>query len=191
MIQSKQDYLEYIAEDEKALGLNSASTLNKLMNPVWKYQRSLRRHEYYTNCCKKKWQKPLVIWYALRHRHLGIKYGISIPINVFGKGLNIAHIGTIIVNSHARIGDYCRLHACTNIGTAAGSPDATPIIGDRVYIGPGAKIYGRIQIADGIAIGANAVVNKDFTEPDIAIAGVPAKKISDKGSKGLLYAPKQ
>lgn len=37
-----------------------------------------------------------------------------------------------------------------------------------------------------IAIGANAVVNKSFTEPDISIAGVPAVKISAKGSRSLM-----
>lgn len=55
-----------------------------------------------------------------------------------------------------------------------------------MYIGPGAKIFGDIFIADNIAIGANAVVNKSFYESNITIAGVPAKKISNKGSKGLL-----
>jgi len=38
----------------------------------------------------------------------------------------------------------------------------------------------------GIAIGANSVVNKSFTEPNIGIAGVPAIKINDKGSENLL-----
>lgn len=55
------------------------------------------------------------------------------------------------------------------------------IIGKHVYIGPGAKIFGDIYIADDIAIGANAVVNKSFTTPGITVAGVPAKIISDKG----------
>lgn len=35
---------------------------------------------------------------------------------------------------------------------------------------------------DNIAIGANAVVNKNFTEENIAIAGIPAKKISNNGA---------
>lgn len=37
-------------------------------------------------------------------------------------------------------------------------------------------------MADRIAVGANAVVNKSFGEPDIFIGGVPAKKIRDKGN---------
>ena len=40
-------------------------------------------------------------------------------------------------------------------------------------------MYGNISIANGTAIGANAVVNKSFSEENIAIAGVPAKKIAD------------
>ena len=50
-------------------------------------------------------------------------------------------------------------------------------------IASGAKIFGNITIADGIVIGANSVVNKSFLEPNITIAGVPAKKISNKGSQ--------
>lgn len=69
-----------------------------------------------------------------------------------------------------------------NIGTRAGVPDEAPTIGDDVYIGPGAKLFGRIEVSDRIAVGANAVVNKSFGEPGISIGGVPAKKISDKGN---------
>ena len=63
-----------------------------------------------------------------------------------------------------------------NIGANAGSSKA-PKIGDNVYIGPGAVIYGEIEIADGCYISANAVVNKSFLEPHAVIAGVPAKVI--------------
>lgn len=59
-------------------------------------------------------------------------------------------------------------------------------MGNNVYIGPGAKLFGRIEIADGIAIGANAVVNKSFLENNISIAGIPAKKIGNMGTRGIL-----
>ncbi len=115
-----------------------------------------------------------------------LRLGFDIPCNVFGPGLSIAHYGNIVVNGAARIGTNCRIHAGVNIGTQAGATFQAPKIGDNVYIGPGAKIFGPIQIAGGIAIGANSVVNKSFTEPDISIAGVPARKISAKGSEGLM-----
>lgn len=51
-----------------------------------------------------------------------------------------------------------------NIGANQGSMKA-PLIGNDVYIGPGAVIFGDIEIADGCYIGANAVVLKSVTEP--------------------------
>ena len=43
------------------------------------------------------------------------------------------------------------------------------------------QLYGNIEIGSGIIIGANSVVTKSFTEENICIAGVPARKISDMG----------
>ena len=37
------------------------------------------------------------------------------------------------------------------------------------------------DLRNGIAIGANSLVNKSFEEQNIAIAGCPAKKISNNG----------
>ena len=115
-----------------------------------------------------------------------IKLSLFIPPNCFGPGLSIVHLGPIIVNNRARIGANCRINASTVIATKAGFADKTPVIGDNVYIGSGAKIFGDIVLADGIAIGANSVVNKSFTEPNVTIAGSPARIISHKGSKGLI-----
>jgi serine O-acetyltransferase len=93
----------------------------------------------------------------------------------------------LIVNPEARIGANCHIFNGVVIGMEHRyySGDA-PVIGNNIYIGPGAKIFGPITIADNIAIGVNAVVNKSFMEPGITIAGVPARKISDKGSEKLI-----
>lgn len=189
MIKSKKDYREYVREDRKALGRENRRWPLTLLDMPLRYQLVLRRAEYYNNCCTHFWQKPATLFFKLRHRIIGNKCGYSIPLNTCGKGLNLAHLGTVVINSGAKIGDYCRIHVDVNIGTAAGYGNAAPIIGNNVYIAPGAKIFGPIEIADGIAIGANAVVNKSFKTPNVSIAGVPAKQISDKGSEGLLYTP--
>lgn len=73
-----------------------------------------------------------------------------------------------------------------NIGTQAGDKDLAPTLGNNIYIAPGAKLFGKIIIEDNIAIGANSVVNKDFLEKNISIAGVPARKISNKGPLNLI-----
>ena len=102
------------------------------------------------------------------------KLGFSITINVFGPGLSLPHRGNIIVNPKTRIGENCRIHVGVNIGA---HHDKAPRIGNNVYIGPGAIIFGDVEIADNVSIGANATVNKSFTEPNVVIAGTPAKVV--------------
>ena len=52
-----------------------------------------------------------------------------------------------------------------------------------IYLGAGAKLLIGVHLADNIIVGANAVVTKSFEENNIVIAGIPAKKISNKGTK--------
>lgn len=187
MIQSRKDYLYYLERDRLAIAPKRRRP-QLFADEVWKFQRMLRKLEYYTNCGKSPFRKAASLLLKLRFRRLSIRLGFDIPCNVFGPGLSIAHYGLIIVNGAARIGANCRIHSGVNIGTKAGHTYLAPKIGDNVYIGPGVKIFGPIEIASGIAIGANSVVNKSFQEPNISIAGVPARKISDKGSEGLIAA---
>ena len=58
------------------------------------------------------------------------------------------------------------------------------MIGDNVYIGPGAKIFGAITIGDNVKIGANAVVNKSFGD-DISIGGIPARILEKSSAQEL------
>ena len=104
-----------------------------------------------------------------------LKYNTYIPLNVFGPGLSIAHFGSIIVNGNAKIGKNCRIQDSVTIGATNGASDA-PVLGDNIFIGSGARIIGKVNIASDIAIGSNAVVVNNFNESGITIGGVPAKK---------------
>lgn len=113
--------------------------------------------------------------------------GLSLPVGLkIGKGLLISHSGTIIINTQCELGDNINLAPDTVIGYGIRNGiEGYPKIGDRVFIGPGAKIFGPITIGNDVAIGANAVVNKDV--PDNAVvAGVPAKVVSYKGSSAYI-----
>ena len=189
MIRSKKDYLDYLEADRKAL--SKKRTKPRLFgDEIWKYERLLRKLEYYRNCKRSLLHRSYALFLHWRFHALSIRNGFTIPCNVFGPGLSIAHIGTIVVHSGVRVGANCRIHVCVNIGAKAGKAEETPVIGNDVYIGPGAKIFGGIQITDGIAIGANSVVNMSFLEPNISIAGVPARKISNAGSRAILSIEK-
>ena len=72
-----------------------------------------------------------------------------------------------------------------NIGASGGKKGA-PTIGDNVYLGPGAKIYGEITLANNIAVAANACVGRSILEENIVVGGIPAKKIKDFDIKSIL-----
>jgi len=173
MINSKSDLYNYINADVEArLNGNKDSFLQR----VSKYRRFLfflRKCEYYYNYKKGVIGKAGYLFYKFRYRRIGEKCGWDIPINVLGPGACIVHKGTVVINGNCKIGSNCRIHVCVNIGANKDRKEA-PVIGNNVYIGPGAKIFGGITIADNISIGANAVVNKSFTQAGITIAGVPA-----------------
>ena len=184
MIYSREEYLEYLEADKKALG---RKTVHPAINDyIWKYEILLRKCEYRANCKHGIVNTLVSGLLRLRRSKIGAMCGFSIPINTVGKGLCIAHIGSIIISSYARLGDNCRIHVGVNIGADARVSDAAPKIGNNVYIGPGAKLFGNICIADNIAVGANAVVNRSFEDKGVSIGGIPAKIISHRGTEGIL-----
>ena len=167
MINNKSDLIEYLNEDKRIM--NTDRKKPSLHQVCWKYLILLRKAEYYTNVggvLKKQYQ--------FRLNALSIKTGIFIPINTFGKGLALPHYGTIIVNENARFGDYCVIQAGVNVSANVHG-------GNYVYLAPGAKINENLTIADHVIVGSNCVVTHSVEYEGCTVAGVPAKKISDKG----------
>lgn len=185
-ILSTADYRFYLEADRLALR-QTRRRPRLLGDEIWRFQRALRAYEHALNVRRGWLWAPYRRWCQVRWHLWGVLLGFSIPPHVFGPGLSLPHRGTIVVNGAARVGANCRVHVDVNIGTQAGKDTAAPTLGDNVYIAPGAKLFGPITIADGVAIGANAVVNKSCLEPNVSLGGVPAKVIAAKGSEGLLF----
>jgi serine O-acetyltransferase len=127
-----------------------------------------------------KYKNPILKYLLFRKM---IKYGIEIHAGTkIGKGFYIGHWGGIVINPKAIIGDNCNISQGVTIGIVnSGEKAGVPTIGDRVYIGPGAKIVGKIKIGNDVAIGANAVVVNDVPE-GVTVGGIPAKVISNNNS---------
>lgn len=115
------------------------------------------------------------------------KYGISIPFHTqIGSGFYIGHFGGIVVNGHSVIGRNCNLSHQVTLGVAnRGSKKGYPTIGDNVYFGPGAKVIGKVQIGNNVAVGANCVVVNDVPDNSVVV-GVPGRVISSNGSTGYI-----
>lgn len=182
MIKSKTILKEVLRYEQKMYGFRRIDAFIKYhivaseTAVIWHWQRRLRFTEYYYNTN----HKFFYIISQIQLNKLSNKYGIHIPINVADKGLKIMHLGPILCNSKAKINENVSIHINTAF-VARGTSDECPVIGNNCVIGVGATILGGVVIADGIAVGAHALVNKSFNEPNIAIAGVPAKKISNNG----------
>ncbi|MEJ0038375.1 MAG: serine acetyltransferase [Gammaproteobacteria bacterium] len=102
---------------------------------------------------------------------LQMAWGIEIPrATVVGPGLFIGHFGGITVSASAVLGNNCSISQNVTIGLA-GSGDrlGVPVIGDDVYIAPGARLFGKITIGNNVKIGANAVVYKDVPDNSVAV----------------------
>ena len=185
MIQSKADLKRYLEQDRIAL-YKTRKRPRIAGDEIWQYEILLRKTEYYKNCHKTPIGKAISVWLHFRLRKKGRKLcGFHIPPNAFEEGLSIAHWGPIVVHPSAHIGKNCRIHQSVTIGATNGQSQAA-IIGDNVFIGPCSSIIGDIKIGNDIAIGANSVVTKSFTDDGITIAGTPAKKISDNNSHSNL-----
>lgn len=120
MIKSKADLKKYLHEDKISLGIRDSGIKSFLFpDPIWAFQKTLRRLEYYTNC-RNIWSLPQWLFYKFKFRRLSLKLGFSIPVNVIDCGLSIAHYGTIVISPYSRIGKNCRIHACVNVGASGG-----------------------------------------------------------------------
>lgn len=119
--------------------------------------------------------------------HYKYKYGISISyLTKIGSGLYIGHFGCIVVNPDVVIGKNCNLSQEITLGVAnRGARKGNPVIGDNVYIGPGAKVIGNVIVGNNVAIGANCVLTKDVPDNSVVV-GVPGQVISSNGSTGYI-----
>jgi serine O-acetyltransferase len=102
--------------------------------------------------------------------------GIEIhPGARIGKRLVIDHGLGVVIGETAIIGDDVLIYHGVTLGGKENSPvDRHPVVGNRVVLGAGAKLIGRIMIGDDVYVGANTVVTKDVPAGS-TIVGTPGK----------------
>lgn len=187
MIDSKKELKECLEIEEQLYReIGYKGKLHSLITccevgKLFQFITALRMDEYYSNCFDKSIvNRVKSIYFRRKHNKLGIKLGISIPINTFGKGLLIYHSQSIIVHRNSRCGEFCKLHGMNCIGNSGGrktSSQKPPQVGNYLDLGVGGSIIGDIEIADYTTVAANAVVCKSVFENNQVLAGVPAKTI--------------
>lgn len=105
------------------------------------------------------------------------KYSTRLPATaVIGEGtaLGVGGMG-IAIHPDSVVGRDCVIAQNVTLGSRQGG-NGTPIIGDNVYIGPGANCLGG-RIGNNVVVGAGAVVLNEVPDNTV-VAGVPARVIS-------------
>ncbi len=105
---------------------------------------------------------PFKIVYRVLNLFVEILFGISLSSNCrIGRGFYIGHFGGIVI--HGNLGEGCSIGQGVTIGSrGAGRSDGYPEIGDRVYLGAGAMVIGRVHVGSDVVVGANTVVVSDI-----------------------------
>ena len=117
-----------------------------------------------------------MLWSILTQSDIGLEATL-------GNGLMLPHPNGVVIHEDAVIGEDCMIMQQVTIGMIG--EGEVPKIGDRVYIGAGAKIIGKIVVVDGVRIGANAVVVSDVP-PNSTAVGVPARIIKRSADRAKL-----
>lgn len=91
----------------------------------------------------------------------------------FGPRFVLIHATGVVINGSVRGGADVLIEHQVTIGAERRQ---SPLIGDGVFIGAGAKVIGSVTIGDGARIGANAVVLHDVPAYATAV-GIPAKVV--------------
>ena len=106
-------------------------------------------------------QSILCSIHLVMYRYVRNHYGIELPATTkVGRRFLLGHQSGIVIHPHAEIGDDCMIRQNVTIGSA--TPDRVfqeaPKLGNRVQVGAGAVIVGKVTIGDGARIGPMAVV---------------------------------
>jgi serine O-acetyltransferase len=103
----------------------------------------------------------------------------------FGPRFVLIHATGVVINGDVRGGADVRVEHQVTIGAEG---RRAPVLGDRVFIGAGAKIIGGVSVGNDAKVGANAVVVHDVP-PDCTVVGIPAKIVRRRQPASVIEAP--
>lgn len=114
----------------------------------------------------------------------GLRIGNHVSIN---RGSNLSCAGGITIGDHVAIGHGTSIMSANHAFADPTGPimyqpmlAAPVIIASNVWIGAKVTILAGVSIPSGTVIAAGAVVTKTIEQPDMIVAGVPARPIKSR-----------
>ena len=101
----------------------------------------------------------------------------------FGPGFVLIHSTGVVINGSVRGGRNVYIEHQVTIGAERRN---SPVIGNDVFIGAGAKVIGSVTVGDGARVGANAVVVHDVP-PHSTVVGIPARVVRQRNANGQAH----
>ena len=157
---------------------------NLVLNPGFIYMYLHRKYNYY----REKQSKFLTIIYKFLLQKYKIKYLFEISSEAkIGRGFYIGHLGPVIINPNAIIGENVNISSGVTIGQQnRGVKKGSPKIGNYVFIGANSIIVGNVEIGDNVLIAPGSYVNFDVPSNSIVV-GNPAKvKFDNDATQGYI-----
>lgn len=82
----------------------------------------------------------------------------------------LPHPYGIVIHPGVVLGEHVVVMHQVTLGQKRPADTAVPTIGDRVFLGAGAKVLGGVTVGEGALVGANAVVTRDVP-PGATVVG--------------------
>lgn len=153
-----------IKTDFQRHGINKI-TLFKLFSIFYIFPNPGLKFMVIFRLCQKyrKKNKFLFILFFLWLRNLKFKYGFDISYRTqIGAGFYIGHFGGVVVHGDTVIGNNCNISQGVTLGVSNSKNQGAPIIGDNVFIGPNACVFGKVIVGNNTVIGSNTVITEDL-----------------------------
>ena len=174
----KQDLFRYYGEEKEPF-------LRRLFRaPELKYIALFRRAE----TCRNSVFKAFLV---LLLKRMERKTHIQIPARTqIGGGFYIGHTGRVIIHPDAVLGSNVNVATGVTVGAEPrGKRKGAPVIGDRVWIGTGAVVVGKVTIGSDVLIAPLSFVNFDVPDHSLVI-GNPARILpKENATEGYVHNP--
>lgn len=177
---STDNIIQAVAADLQATVARD-SACNLYLTPFLYFKGFLALQAY--RAAHQLWQEDRHSLALLLQYRISLKFAVDIhPAAQIGSGLLVDHATGLVIGETAVVEDCVSIMQSVTLGgTGKVSGDRHPKIRKGVLIGPGAKILGNIEVAEGAMVAASTVVLKSVPAHAI-VAGVPAAVIGDARS---------
>lgn len=141
----------------------------------------------YRFCNSFSFSNPIGFFFRGWFKLLSLNKNVEIPHSTqIGKGIYFGHFKNIVINQNAQIGENCNIYQGVTIGRESrGKRKGSPVIGDRVFIGPNSVVVGNITVGNDVLIAPLTFVNFDVPANSVVV-GSPGKIVRNSGSRGYV-----